>query len=96
MNLWDHKLAETSLIDHYLAQSFGRANRYAHEHLQFTTNLIGVPSENGPYRTLVLSGGWNPSIERRHGNAEIAGYISWWHPAGEQFLGAEPTITILL
>jgi hypothetical protein len=49
--------------------------------------LLGVPSENGPYRTLVLSGGWNPSVERRHGNAEIAGYISWWHPAGEQFLG---------
>jgi len=41
--------------------------RFAHRAVIESNAILGVPSENGPYRTLVLSGGWNPSIERRHG-----------------------------
>src|ERR1700722_15843881 len=48
---------------------------------------MGVPSENGPYRTLGLSRCRNPSIERWDGNAEIAGHIASRLAAGKEFLG---------
>jgi hypothetical protein len=38
--------------------------------------LNGVPSENGPYRTLGQGGSRNPPVQGWHGNAEVAGHIA--------------------
>jgi hypothetical protein len=49
--------------------------------------LKGVPSENGPYRTLGHGGGRNPPVESWYGDAEVACHIARRYSACEQLLG---------
>ncbi len=49
--------------------------------------LIGVPSENGPDRTLGHRGCRNPPIEGWDGEAEVAGHVARRYSAREQLLG---------
>jgi len=49
--------------------------------------LLGVPSENGPYRTLGHRGSRNPPVQGWDGDSEVTGHIARRYSAREKLFG---------